>query len=39
MFRFGTVMELINVRTPVERREIYVTGTQNVALDRLDVAA
>jgi rhodanese-related sulfurtransferase len=31
--------ELIDVRTPVEYRELHVTGSRNVPLDRLDPAA
>ncbi len=34
----GQEVELIDVRTPVEFREVHVEFAQNVPLDRLDVA-
>ncbi len=34
----GTPVELIDVRTPVEYREVHVTFARNVPLDQLDVA-
>lgn len=34
----GRAVELIDVRTPVEFREVHVTFARNVPLDRLDVA-
>jgi len=32
----GDAVELLDVRTPVEFREVHVTGARNVPLDRLD---
>lgn len=36
--RAGTPVELIDVRTPVEFREVHVSFARNVPLDRLDAA-
>lgn len=35
----GAALDLIDVRTPVEFREVHVEGARNVPLDRLDPAA
>lgn len=35
----GTAVELIDVRTPVEFREVHAEGARNVPLDRLDPSA
>ncbi len=32
----GDAVELLDVRTPVEFREVHVAGARNVPLDRLD---
>ena len=35
----GTKVDLIDVRTPVEYREIHIPFARNIPLDRLDAAA
>ena len=35
----GRGIELIDVRTPVEYREVHAVGARNVPLDQLDPAA
>jgi len=37
--REGKTIELIDVRTPIEYREVHVQIARNVPLDRLDVAS
>src|SRR5690606_19058597 len=37
--RNGKVIDLIDVRTPVEFREVHVAQARNVPLDRLDASA
>lgn len=39
LFRGGKQLELIDVRTPVEFREVHINIARNVPLDRLDPAA
>jgi rhodanese-related sulfurtransferase len=38
LVRAGTTVELVDVRTPVEYREVHVSFARNVPLDQLDVA-
>lgn len=37
--RAGQQVELIDVRTPIEHREVHVEGARNIPLDQLDPAA
>jgi rhodanese-related sulfurtransferase len=37
--RSGAALELIDVRTPVEFREVHLAGAQNIPLDQLDPRA